>query len=143
MGVFATRSPYRPTPIGLSSVKLLGIEETKEYGSVLLVSGADLLDGTPIYDIKPYIKYADSRPDAACGYVDGLSERKLNVKISPELVAMVTDDDVLAALVETLSLDPRPSYHNDPHREYGLSFAGYNVRFVVSDGVLDVVDIEK
>jgi len=143
MGVFATRSPYRPNPLGLSCVEIESVDLRSSEGPVIYVKGSDLMDGTPIYDIKPYIKYADSRPDAACGYVDGLSERKLNVKISPELVAKVTDDDVLAALVETLSLDPRPSYHNDPNREYGLSFAGYNVRFVVSDGVLDVVDIEK
>jgi hypothetical protein len=101
------------------------------------------MDGTPIYDIKPYIRYADSYPEAVCGYVDGLSERKLHVSISPELVAEVSDDDVLAGMVEMLSLDPRPSYHNDPNREYGLSFAGYNIRFVVCDGVLNVVDIEK
>jgi len=143
MGVFATRSPYRPNPLGLSCVEIESVDLRSSEGPVIYVKGSDLMDGTPIYDIKPYIKYADSRPDAACGYVDGLSERKLNVKISPELVAKVTDDDVLAALVETLSLDPRPSYHNDPNREYGLSFAGYNIRFVVSDGVLDVVDIEK
>lgn len=143
MGVFATRSPFRPNPLGLSCVEIESVDLRSSEGPVIYVKGSDLMDGTPIYDIKPYIKYADSRPDAACGYVDGLSERKLNVKISPELVAKVTDDDVLAALVETLSLDPRPSYHNDPNREYGLSFAGYNVRFVVSDGVLDVVDIEK
>ena len=143
MGVFATRSPFRPNEIGLSSVQILGIEHTEQFGSVIHVAGADLMDGTPIYDIKPYIRYADSRPEAACGYVDELSERKLNVKISAELVSKVTDDDVLAALVETLSLDPRPSYHNDPHREYGLSFAGYNVKFVVCADILNVIEIES
>ena len=142
MGVFATRSPYRPNPIGLSCVELESIDFDDPEGPVLYVKGADLMDGTPIYDIKPYIKYADSYPDAVCGYVDELSERKLRVKMSPELVAKVDDDDVLAAMVEMLSLDPRPSYHNDPHREYGLSFAGYNVRFIVCDGVLEVVDIK-
>ena len=101
------------------------------------------MDNTPIYDIKPYIRYADSHPEAVCGYVDGLSERKLHVRMSSELVAKVGDDDVLAAMVEMLSLDPRPSYHNDPNREYGLAFAGYDISFVVSDGVLNVVDIEK
>ena len=142
MGVFATRSPYRPNPIGLSCVELESIDFDDPEGPVLYVKGADLMDGTPIYDIKPYIRYADSYPDAVCGYVDELSERKLRVKMSPELVAKVDDDDVLAAMVEMLSLDPRPSYHNDPHREYGLSFAGYNVRFIVCDGVLEVVDIK-
>ena len=142
MGVFATRSPYRPNPLGLSCVELESIDFDDPEGPVLYVRGADLMDGTPIYDIKPYIRYADSHPDAVCGYVDELSERKLRVKMSPELVAKVDDDDVLAAMVEMLSLDPRPSYHNDPHREYGLSFAGYNVRFIVCDGVLEVVDIK-
>lgn len=142
MGVFATRSPYRPNPLGLSCVELESIDFDDPEGPVLYVRGADLMDGTPIYDIKPYIRYADSHPDAVCGYVDELSESKLRVKMSPELVAKVDDDDVLAAMVEMLSLDPRPSYHNDPHREYGLSFAGYNVRFIVCDGVLEVVDIK-
>ena len=143
MGVFATRSPYRPNPIGLSCVEITSIEPDTPDGPVIYVKGADLMDGTPIYDIKPYIRYADSRPEAVCGYVDELSERKLNVKISADLVAKVTDDDVLAALVETLSLDPRPSYHNDPHREYGLSFAGYNVKFVVCADILNVIEIES
>jgi len=143
MGVFATRSPYRPNPIGLSCVEITSIDPDTPDGPVIYVKGADLMDGTPIYDIKPYIRYADSRPDAVCGYVDELSERKLKVKISAELVAKVTDDDVLAALVETLSLDPRPSYHNDPHREYGLSFAGYNVKFVVCADILNVIEIEN
>ena len=143
MGVFATRSPYRPNPLGLSCVEIDSIELQTPDGPVIHVRGADLMDGTPIYDIKPYIRYADSYPEAVCGYVDGLSERKLHVSISPELVAEVSDDDVLAGMVEMLSLDPLPSYHNDPNREYGLSFAGYNIRFVVCDGVLNVVDIEK
>ena len=143
MGVFATRSPYRPNPIGLSCVEVDSIDLHTPDGPVIFVKGADLMDNTPIYDIKPYIRYADSHPEAVCGYVDGLSERKLHVSMSSELVAKVADDDVLAAMVEMLSLDPRPSYHNDPNREYGLTFAGYNISFVVSDGVLDVVDIEK
>ena len=143
MGVFATRSPYRPNPLGLSCVELESIDFDDTEGPVLYVRGADLMDGTPIYDIKPYIRYADSHPDAVCGYVDELSERKLRVKMSPALVAKVDDDDVLAAMVEMLSLDPRPSYHNDPHREYGLTFSGYNVKFVVSEGVMEVVDIHR
>ena len=143
MGVFATRSPYRPNPLGLSCVELESIDFDDPEGPVLYVRGADLMDGTPIYDIKPYIRYADSHPDAVCGYVDELSERKLRVKMSPELVSRVDDDDVLAAMVEMLSLDPRPSYHNDPHREYGLTFSGYNVKFIVSEGVMEVVDIQR
>ena len=143
MGVFATRSPYRPNPLGLSCVKVDSIDLHTPEGPVIFVKGADLMDNTPIYDIKPYIRYADSHPEAVCGYVDGLSERKLHVRMSSELVAKVADDDVLAAMVEMLSLDPRPSYHNDPNREYGLTFAGYNISFVVNDGVLNVVDIEK
>lgn len=141
MGVFATRSPYRPNPLGLSCVKLEYVDWESQEGPVLVVSGADLMDGTPIYDMKPYIRYADSQPDAVCGYVDGLSECRLNVRMSPEMVSCIADDDVLAALVETLSLDPRPSYHDDPSRVYGLSFAGYNVRFTVDENVLTVVEI--
>lgn len=143
MGVFATRSPYRPNPLGLSCVEIDSIELQTPDGPVINVRGADLMDGTPIYDIKPYIRYADAYPDAVCGYVDELTERKLNVSISPELVSEVADDDILAAMVEMLSLDPRPSYHNDPHREYGLSFAGYNVKFVVCNGVLNVINIDR
>ena len=142
MGVFATRSPYRPNPIGLSCVELDSIGTDPADGPVIIVRGIDMMDGTPIYDIKPYITYADSRPDASCGYVDGLSDRRLNVRMSPELVAEVADDDILAAMVEMLSLDPRPSYHNDPNRVYGLTFAGYEVHFVVNDGILDVVSVE-
>lgn len=141
MGVFATRSPYRPNPLGLSCVKLESVDWESQEGPVLVVSGADLMDGTPIYDIKPYIRYADSQPDAVCGYVDGLSECRLNVRMSPEMVSCIADDDVLAALVETLSLDPRPSYHDDSSRVYGLSFAGYNVRFTVGENVLTVFEI--
>lgn len=142
MGVFATRSPYRPNPLGLSCVELTRIDWEASDGPVLYVRGADLMDGTPIYDIKPYIRYADSHPEAVCGYVDRLSEKKLHVRIAPELVAEVSDDDVLSAMIETLSLDPRPSYHDDPEREYGLSFAGFNVKFLVQDGVLNVTAIE-
>ena len=142
MGVFATRSPYRPNPIGLSCVEIESIDMDAPDGPVIYIKGADLMDGTPIYDIKPYIRYADSRPEAVCGYVDGLAERKLHVKMSQALVAKVADDDVLAAMVEMLSLDPRPSYHNDPNREYGLTYSGYNIKFIVNDGVLEVVDIE-
>ena len=142
MGVFATRSPFRPNPLGLSCVEIDHIEHDSDEGPVIYVKGADLMDGTPIYDIKPYIKYADSRPHAVCGYVDRLPERSLKVIMAPEISSAVKEKTILPALVEVLSLDPRPSYHDDPDRVYGLSFAGYNVRFKVDDGVLTVVGIE-
>lgn len=134
MGVFATRSPFRPNQLGLSCVQLEGVDWDAQDGPVLIVRGADLMDGTPIYDIKPYIKYADSHPDAACGYVDSLAERQLEVVVPQEIEFAFADKEALAALREVLALDPRPSYHNDPEREYGMSFAGYNVRFRVADG---------
>ena len=143
MGVFATRSPFRPNPLGLSSVKILGIEKTQMYGTVIHVAGADLMDGTPIYDIKPYIRYSDARPEAVCGYVDSLQERSLKVVLPKELTEIIEDRSIIPSLVETLQLDPRPSYHNDPEREYGMSFAGYNVRFTVSDNTLTVIDIKQ
>jgi tRNA-Thr(GGU) m(6)t(6)A37 methyltransferase TsaA len=142
VGVFASRSSFRPNSLGLSSVRLLEVLKTEKEGNVLIVSGADLLSGTPIYDIKPYIKYADSRPHALCGYVDNLQERKLKVVVPQEISSSVQDRTVLESLVQTLSLDPRPSYHDDPDREYGLSFAGMNVRFKVSSGVLTVTHLE-
>lgn len=142
MGVFATRSPFRPNPLGLSCVELEGIEYDDPEGPVILVRGADLMDGTPIYDIKPYIRYADSRPHAVCGYVEELKERSLKVVLPHDVAEKVSDKTKLPALLQTLGLDPRPSYHDDPERVYGLSFAGMNVRFSVSDGVLAVLDIE-
>lgn len=142
MGVFATRSPFRPNPLGLSCVELEGIEYDDPEGPVMLVRGADLMDGTPIYDIKPYIRYADSRPHAVCGYVEELKERSLKVVLPHDVAEKVSDKTKLPALLQTLGLDPRPSYHDDPERVYGLSFAGMNVRFSVSDGVLAVLDIE-
>ena len=142
MGVFATRSPFRPNPLGLSCVELDEVQFEGPDGPVILVRGADLMDGTPIYDIKPYIKYADSHPDAVCGYVDTLPERRLKVVLPDELAEQMPDS---AVLVEVLALDPRPSYHDDPQREYGMTFSGFNVRFRVADGpeglTLYVVDI--
>ena len=142
MGVFATRSPFRPNPLGLSCVKMVSIEFSSPDGPVINVCGADLMDGTPVYDIKPYIKYADSRPEAVCGYVDRLEERSLKVVFPSELADRVADKSVIPPLMETLRLDPRPSYHDDPERVYGLSFAGYNVRFRVAGHVLNVIDLE-
>lgn len=142
MGVFATRSPFRPNPLGLSCVKVDSIELSTPDGPVINVLGADLMDGTPIYDIKPYIRYADSRPEAVCGYVDALEERSLKVVFPSELSDRIADKTIIPSLIETLRLDPRPSYHNDPERVYGLSFSGYNVRFKVVEAVLTVTDIE-
>ena len=139
MGVFATRSPFRPNPLGLSCVE---IDHIDMDGPVIYIKGADLMDGTPIYDIKPYISYADSHPDALGGYVDGLEERKLEVVLPEDLEDKIADKLLAASLVEVLSLDPRPSYHDDPEREYGLSFAGMNVRFKVFLGILTVVSID-
>ena len=142
MGVFATRSPFRPNPLGLSCVKVDSIVLSTPDGPVINVLGADLMDGTPIYDIKPYIRYADSRPEAVCGYVDALEERSLKVVFPSELSDRIADKTIIPSLMETLRLDPRPSYHNDPERVYGLSFSGYNVRFKVVETVLTVTDIE-
>lgn len=141
MGVFATRSPFRPNPLGLSCVKIAGIELSGPDGPTITVTGADLMDGTPIYDIKPYIRYADARPEAVCGYVDKLQERKLRVVLPSELTELIEDKTIIPSLVETLGLDPRPSYHNDAEREYGMAFASYNVRFIVCDDVLTVTGI--
>ena len=143
LGVFATRSPFRPNPLGLSCVEISAIRPDTPEGPVIYVRGADLMDGTPIYDIKPYIVYADSRPDASCGYVDNLSDRRLEVVYEPHVIDAVKDKEIMRSLTEVLSLDPRPAYQNDPHREYGLSFAGMNVRFEVMGQTLTVVSIES
>ena len=140
MGVFATRSPYRPNPIGLSSVKLVSVENHEKYGAVLIVSGADMLDGTPIYDIKPYLAYTDSHPDAACGFADPVREYSLDVKISDELLSRVKEDKH-DALLTVLAQDPRPSYQNDADREYGMKFADIEVFFKVSQGTLTVTNV--
>ena len=141
MGVFATRSPFRPNPLGLSCVRISHIDLNTHDGPVIYVTGADLMDGTPIYDIKPYIRYADSRPESVCGYVDELHESCLKVVVPAGLSDNIEEKNIIPSLIETLRLDPRPSYHNDPDREYGMSFAGYNVRFRVCDDTLTVTDI--
>jgi tRNA-Thr(GGU) m(6)t(6)A37 methyltransferase TsaA len=139
MGVFATRSPFRPNPLGLSCVELDRIEYSTAEGPIIYVRGADLMDGTPIYDIKPYIRYADSRPDAVCGYADEIPQKTLEVVMS-EAVRMELGDKAEAA-VEILAYDPRPSYQNDPERVYGLSYAGYDIKFVVVDNTLTVTEL--
>ncbi len=140
MGVFATRSPFRPNPIGLSCVKLERIEFTEE-GPVLYVAGADLMNGTPIYDIKPYLPYADCKPDAVGGFTENLAERRLEVEISEELLDRVPVDK-REALIKVLEADPRPSYQSDPERVYGMSFAGLEIKFSVSEGVLHVQSVD-
>lgn len=142
LGVFATRSPFRPNPLGLSCVEIDRIDLFTDEGPVITVKGADLMDGTPIYDIKPYIRYADSRQQALCGYVDSLEERSLKIVFPSELSSRIEDTSVIPSLVETLRLDPRPSYHDDPERVYGLSFARLNVKFRVNEEVLTVVDVQ-
>lgn len=141
LGVFATRSPFRPNPLGLSCVEIDSVDLFTDEGPVIIVRGADLMDGTPVYDIKPYIRYADSRQQAVCGYVDALEERSLKVVFPSELSEKIEDTSVIPSLIETLRLDPRPSYHDDPERVYGLSFAGLNVKFKVDGCVLTVVDV--
>lgn len=140
MGVFATRSPFRPNNLGLSCVRLLGVETTPDVGTVLHVGGADLLDGTPIFDIKPYIPYADCRPEAAGGFTDGAADFLLEVDFSPALLERLPLDKQEAAKA-VLSHDPRPSYQRTPGRIYGLSFAGSNIRFTVAENRLTVVDV--
>ena len=140
MGVFATRSPFRPNTIGLSCVKLERIEFTEE-GPVLIVAGADLMNGTPIYDIKPYLPYADCKPDAVGGFTENLAERRLEVEISEELIYKVPEDR-REALIKVLEADPRPSYQSDPERVYGMSFAGLEIKFSVSEDVLHVQSVD-
>lgn len=141
VGVFATRSPFRPNSIGLSSVRLERVEYTADEGPVLYVSGCDLMNGTPIYDIKPYLAYTDSHPDAVCGFTQSLPDRTLTVEVNDELLSRIPEDK-RRTLTAILSQDPRPSYQNDPERIYGFAFAGFEVRFSVCDGVLTVVSID-
>ena len=141
MGVFATRSPFRPNPIGLSCVRLEGIEKDPELGHVLVVSGADLMDGTPILDLKPYLPYADSHPEALGGFTGNVGGRVLEVDFPPNLLERVPEDK-RGALVGVLSRDPRPSYQHDPERVYGMAFAGLEVRFSVDGDVLHVRAVE-
>ena len=142
MGVFATRSPYRPNPIGLSSVKLLEVKRCEGEGTVLIVQGADLLDGTPIYDIKPYLAFTDSHPEAVSGFADGVRGDRLSVEIPEELLLRLGEAR-RSAVAELLAQDPRPHYQNDPERVYGMKYAEYEIKFRVSDNTVFVVDIIK
>ncbi len=140
-GVFATRSPFRPNPLGLSSVRLEKVELDRELGPVLYVSGADLLDGTPIYDIKPYAPYADAHPEALGGFTDQVERRRLQVECPPALLAAVPEEK-RPALLGVLAEDPRPAYQADPERVYGMAFARLEVKFTVSGDTLTVLSVE-
>ncbi len=140
MGVFATRSPFRPNAIGLSSVRLLGVEQHPDLGPVLRVAGADLMDGTPIFDVKPYLPYTDCHPEATGGFAGPDGGKTLEVDFPPHLLALVPEEKQ-AALTGILAHDPRPSYQKDGGRVYGLDFAGLNVKFSVQDGILTVGEV--
>ena len=140
LGVFATRSPFRPNPIGLSCVRLVEVGQDQRLGPVLMVAGADLLDGTPIYDIKPYLPYADCRPEAVGGFAAQPKGADLAVDCPPELLVRIPEDK-RPALLAVLAQDPRPQYQNDPDRIYGMAFAGLEVKFRVAGNRLTVTDI--
>ena len=140
MGVFATRSPFRPNAIGLSSVKIVAIETTAQYGTVIHVAGADLMDGTPILDIKPYIPYTDCHADASGGFTERAGDFILKVQFPDCLLAKVPEEK-RQALIDVLSHDPRPSYQSDSDRVYGLNFAGRDIRFSIKDSVLTVLEV--
>ena len=140
MGVFATRSPFRPNSLGLSCVRIIGIEHTQEHGSVIHVAGADLMNGTPIFDIKPYIPYCDSHPDALGGFTTNAADFLLDVDIPSDLLNILPESKREAA-IEVLSHDPRPSYQKNNKRIYGLKFDGYDIRFQVDDNTLYVKEV--
>lgn len=140
MGVFATRSPFRPNPVGLSCVELKSYQIDEEYGPILIVKGADLLDGTPIYDIKPYLPYTDIRSGATSGFAGNIEEYRLEV-IFPEALKQKLPKSMVDEVVELLTEDPRPSYQNDPLRKYGMAYGGYDIRFYVEGKTLTVVEV--
>lgn len=140
-GVFATRSPFRPNPIAMSCLKLDSIEFSEKHGPLIRVSGVDMVDKTPIYDIKPYI-YTDCHPEAVSGFAEKTSEHSLKVIVPEELVEIISEEK-LETLMDVLSIDPRPGYQSDPDRIYGMSFAGYDVSFCVNGGVLKVIDLKE
>ena len=141
LGVFATRSPFRPNPIGLSCVKLVGVEQTEEHGWVIRVAGADLLNGTPIYDVKPYLPYADCKPEAIGGFASAPKEATLTVHIPEEFVEKIPAGK-LEAVRGVLAQDPRPSYQDDPERVYGMGFGGMEIKFRVDGDNLTVCGVE-
>lgn len=141
VGVFASRSPFRPNPLGLSLVELISVERDGDNGAVLIVGGADLLDNTPIYDIKPYLVYSDSRPDARSGYAEAQVGHTLNVHV-PDSVKALIPESKLSALISCLADDPRPSYQDDPSRVYTMSFGGLDVSFTVDGVELTVISVK-
>lgn len=142
VGVFATRSPFRPNSIGLSSVKLDGIEFQTDQGPVLHVSGVDLLNNTPIYDIKPYLPYTDSHPEAVSGFTQAMKDSKLEVDFPEELLCLIPAEQ-RESILGVLALDPRPSYQRDPNRVYGMEFGGFDIRFIVRENVLSVCKVDR
>lgn len=140
VGVFATRSPFRPNPIGLSCVRLLGVDLEAEEGPVLRVGGADLLDGSPIFDVKPYLPYVDAHPEASGGFALQRQQGSLRVDAPPDLLRRIPQDR-RQALLDVLAQDPRPGYQHDAARVYGMEFGGFDVRFTVEDGVLRIREI--
>ena len=142
LGVFATRSPFRPNSLGLSCVRLLGVEQTEEFGCVIHVAGADLMDGTPIFDIKPYIPYSDAHPGALGGFTDQADPFLLEGEFPDHLLQLLPEDKQAAA-IGVLSHDPRPSYQKSQSRVYGLSFAGFDIRFSVRESILSVLEVHK
>ncbi len=142
MGVFATRSPFRPNSLGMSCVKFIGLEQTADKGTVIHVSGADLMDGTPIFDIKPYIPYSDCHKDAVGGFTDLADDFLLDVTFPAHLLEYIPENK-RKALIGVLSHDPRPSYQRTPERIYGLSFAGFDIRFAVNNSTLLVKEVNK
>lgn len=141
MGVFATRSPYRPNPIGLSSVRLIEVRETKSEGNVLIVGGADILSGTPIYDVKPYLAFTDSHPNAKGGFADDVLEYEIEVEI-PDSLSKKLDKDDRKKLEAILKEDPRPSYKSEDEREYGMKFSGREIKFKYENSKLIVTNID-
>ena len=141
LGVFATRSPFRPNPIGLSCVKLVGVEHHPEFGPIIRVAGADLLNGTPIYDVKPYLPYADCKPEAVGGFASAPKEATLTVHIPEEFVEKIPEEK-RQAVIGVLAQDPRPSYQDDPERVYGMSFGGMEIKFKVEGETLTVCGVE-
>ena len=142
VGVFASRSPFRPNPIGLSCVKLEEIRRTPDAGAVLVVSGADLMDGTPILDIKPYLPYADAHPEARGGFAQDAPKSALTIDFPTDLLALIPEGR-REALCSVLALDPRPAYQEDPERVYGMAFAGKNIRFTVRENTLTVREVTE
>ena len=142
MGVFATRSPYRPNPIGLSSVRLLRVEQTAQEGPVLVVSGADLVDGTPILDVKPYLPFTDAHPGARCGFAEAAEGHRLTVDCTTALLEVIPEEK-RAGLLECLADDPRPAYQNDPDRVYRMCYGSWEVAFTASGDTVKVREIEK